>query len=429
MPDEVGSMSVAYTIVVNQALKSLNSLKAGITDVIKKTQEWNESGDRQESKLKSIGKAWALVGAVSTAALYGIMKASSYAAIYSKQFGAQIQRVANLLMEKTGLTAAVEGALEVLDRFIDRMEEGGNIFDIIITTLIDLKKWWDELSTMSKLIIVIMGVVTAVGLLIAGIILFGVIASAFTAGLAAISSVLLSLGITIAALPLILATLAGAILGLIVVWLLWKTGVLEAFYNLGAKLGAWLVELGGKFGTWLVELGGKFATKISEILDKWRHFKTGVGIVFDNIWTYIIEGLTDMKDDFFGIISTIITKVSDLIKKILSIPPIKIPSWLGGGGGGGGSFDTSISSGSMMGGGDSHQFGGPIKETGLNLLHGGEYVIPKAGKLISSGGGGNTYNISTTVNVAPGTSSNMASEISRQVSKAIASEVKRITKV
>ena len=428
MPDEVGSMSVAYTIVVNQALKALNTLKAGITDVIKKTQEWNESGDKQESKLKSIGKAWALVGAVATAALYGIMKSSSYAAIYSKQFGAQIQRVANILMEKTGLTAAVEGALEVIDRFIDRIDDGNLTLEEFLNTLKDITKWWDELSATSKVIIAITGVLTIIGVFIGGVIAAGMIIKGFAAGIIAIKGAVVALGLKLGlitawflGLPLWVAVAIGAIIGLIAVWILWKTGVLQTLYDLGERFGTWLQELGAKFGEWVFNTGVKIGTWIQDMGNKFGELVSKGIELFGSLWDSIIDGAGIMKTKFFGIITSMIDKVKNLISKILSIPKAGT-SFLGG-------LKTSISSGSMMGGGDSHQFGGPIKETGLNLLHGGEYVIPKAGKLISSGGGGNTYNISTTVNVAPGTSSNMAGEISRQVSKSVADEVRRITKV
>ena len=84
---------------------------------------------------------------------------------------------------------------------------------------------------------------------------------------------------------------------------------------------------------------------------------------------------------------------------------------------------------SSGGGAPSKQFGGPIKETGLNLLHAGEYVVPKAGTLVGGKSGGDTYNIAPIINITTSGGSGMASDISRQVSKAIAEEVRRITKV
>lgn len=427
--DEVGSMSVAYTIVVNQALRSLNMLKTGITDVIKKTQEWSESDDKQESKLKNISKAWAVVGTVATAALYSIMKASSYAAIYSKQFGAQIQRVANIIMEETGLNKAMEGTLEVFDKFIDRVDDGNLSLEDLIATLSDITDWWNELSKTSKVIIAIMAVVTVVGLFLGGLVLLGLVVSGVAAGLGVIVSALALVGVTISAGLLLLALLAGALLGGIAVWILWKTGILDAIYDLGGEFGTFLLNLKEDWKGTLLDMIIGFGEWVTDIIGEKNVGRLVKGFkVIKTVWNGIKTTITAAFDIIKEKVKDIIDLINNLIDSYNKIPILPDVSNLSGG-----SRGTSINPDSMMGGGDysdhGFQFGGPIKETGLHMLHEGEFVVPKAGKLISSGGGGNTYNISTNVNVAPGTSGNMASEISRQVSKAIADEVKRITKI
>ena len=157
----------------------------------------------------------------------------------------------------------------------------------------------------------------------------------------------------------------GLVIGLLGVWILKKTGILDWIHSIGAAFGTWLVDMGAKLGTWLVEKGAKFGIWIADTRVKFKMW------VYDTkIW------LGELMD-----------KIGDVINKILELGKI-IP---GG---------EKVDWGMVLG---SNQTGATITQTGIYKLHQGEEVIPST--IAGSGGvGGSEINMTfaPTINVGGG---------------------------
>ena len=171
-------------------------------------------------------------------------------------------------------------------------------------------------------------------------------------------------------------------------------------------------------------MGEKIGVWVTKTKEKFTRFKSAIGAIFDGIWTYIIDGLTTMKTDFFSIITSLIDKISDLITKILSIPSIPL-------GGGGGSFGTSISSGSMPGGGDSSATGGHVLRTGAQMVHQGEDIVNlkalMAGTRTDKGSRDITINNTITINSGNLSNPMEVSRVANTISKRMGEELHRIS--
>ena len=478
MAENVGSMEITYSVTVNQALRNLDRLNKKMDETTEKTEEQTEADKSKKVSLMQAAKAWTVMGAVATSALYGIIKASSYAAIYTSQFGATVQQLANVFMEETGLNKAIEDFLREFQVFTDRISAGDSAVETILKSLTSFKDWFIDQSLFIKFVVILGSIMTVIGLIIGALGGLALASAAITSGWAALVGIVAFLAAKFVLVKLAIAkivawfaagsvgTLAlaaaiGALVGLIVVWLMKKAGIMDWFAALGQGFrdwDSWIKDIILIVAIPLVLLGAA----INDIVNG------------DFGFPMLKKGLEEVGGAFerwekriLGVIGTIINKVRDLIRWIK-----RIPSKISSGGVRSSSTGTSISPSSMPGGGDysshqfggpiketglsllhageyvvpkggtlisersgggdysSHQFGGPIKETGLSLLHAGEYVVPKGGTLISErSGGGDTYNIAPVINITTSGGAGMTGDISRQVSKAIADEIKRITKV
>lgn len=445
MPEDAGSLEVKYIVISDAAIRRLERLQKQFDNVGDAAEK---QGKKVQTAHKKNAKAIAAYGAVATGVLYGLIKASSYAHMWMDQLGHSMTRIANIVLEKLGLKDAIDFLVVSLGLLADALYYEDTDF------WSNLADDFGELDTKAKIAVV--GILAFAGALLLLGIAIGIV------GLSSLITALSGVGAAAAnaaglagmgGLVFISAILVGVILGLIGVFILWKTGVLTAIYELGEKFGTWVIGLGRKFGDWVVGMGAKFGTWVAETKEKliewitstkekfstwasnvketFETFKTNIGEIFDGIWTYIINGLETMKTDFISIITTIINKVSALIKKILSIP--KIPSFGGGFGGGGGSFGTSISPGSMPGGGDYSATGGHVLRTGAQMVHQGEDIINlnkmMSGVRTNPDRGGDiiinpTINISTNGGISDPFEANRVADV---ISKRMGEELRRIS--
>ena len=404
---DAGDLTVKYNIVSSKAESALNRIAAKL----KKVEDYAvKSGKAISKSMKASAASFALFGAVAVGVLYSIIRGSSYASMYTDQFSMSMTRLYDHILEVTGLGDAIETFLTKFDGFVDALDDG------------KLIEWINNLSTFDSLLLTVVGtlglVAIAIGIFVAGALLL----AGITAVMAPLVAGLATLGVTIAALPLLIALVVGAVLGMIVVWVLWKTGVLKAIYDLGERFGTWVQELGAKFATWVAGLGEKFGNWVIETKEKLGTFKTWMFEKFDEIWAHIITGLTDMKADFFGIIDKIIGKIGKLITKILSIPKSIA-------GGGGGVYKTTSSTSRSSG----FATGAHITSSGAAGVHAGEDII-NLRKIMSgirmdqaTGGTSKAVTNNITVNVTGSTGSAFDNrETADVISRKIASELGRI---
>ena len=347
-------LSVEYKIISDNAIARLNNLYA-------KLQKVEAAAVKQQKAIgnafKAAGKSMAVFGAISVGVLYSIIRASAYASMWYDQLTHTTSRLATTILEMTGLDKDIEGLLVIYENFVDLLEDK----DITITIALletgkKLGAWFLELDTWKQAVLVFIGIVGFLLIVWTAVAAGALLVGGWTAGVAAWTTTLVVAGTSITAIVLAIGLLVGAVLGLIVVWVLWKTGVLQAITDLGAKFGTWLQELGGKIATWLVEKGAAFGTWVVELGAKFGELVVDVIAAFAGLWDDLKTGAEEFKTDLFAVITAIIDKVKDLIKKILSIP--------------------SKASFGLGGGGDSgHASGGHVNVGGAAIVHQGEDIV------------------------------------------------------
>ena len=417
MPKAAGELSVEYVVISDAAVRRLERLQKQFDKVGDSAEK---QGKKTQDSYKKNAKAMAVYGAAAMGMLYGLIKASSYASMWMDQLGHSMTRISNIIMEKLGLKNAVDFLVGALGLLADELEKP------------EKTDFWSNLaddfgdmsikSQIATLAIIALGgalLLLGIGLGILGIssfvTLLGGIAAAGGAGAAAV-------GI----LTMAFAVLAGLILGGIVVFILWKTGILDGFRELGAKFGVMLskAHAGYRMFFWLLRKG--FDNWVAETKVKFETFKMNIGKIFDGIWSYIIGGLTSMKNTFIGIITTLINKVAALITKILSIP--KIP-W--GSSGGSSGFGTTPKS-ERKGDWGSSATGGHVLRTGAQMVHQGEDIVNlrkvMSGVRSDSGRGDITINPVINISTNGGMSDPFeANRIADLISKRMGEEVRRIS--
>lgn len=423
MPEDVGSMKVTYSVAVDQAIRNLDKYDASIKkneNTFKKQSKTESDGMKKSSgmmKKMSVGMVAAattvaaafavVVAAVAlvVTGIYGIIKASSYGAIYTKQFGAATQQIANLIMEDTGLNNVMADLTRAYQTFADAISEVGWIA-AILGALAALNEW-----IANHILTPFRDAGAAVGRFfqtlkekgaweaIKGLILefsgwiWDKVIWLFPNASQAFVDFINKLRETD------WVQLAKDTFGKIYDWI--KTNILDVAYSWGETVGTKLKEgINSLIDTVKAIIPDNIKSAIKTLIDKAYQF--GVDIA-----NKIKAGL-----------KSVVLSVTVSVKKIIS-------SAFGFGGEGGGG--TSISPGSMPGGGSYN-----------------DVVISPSGKVITTNpkdfliatknpgelmGNGDTYNIAPVINITTSGGSGMAGDISRQVSKAIADEIRRITKV
>lgn len=418
MSNNVGSMEVEYSVVVGEAIKNINRYNKMIEKNNAAQTKAVESEKKSNNSFKKFTKSWAILSATIIGGFYGIVKASSYASIYTDQFSATLQQLANTILEETGINKAIEDFLREFQRFVDKIENGDDAIKSLLESLDRLKKWFTEQSAFIQFLTILGIIIITVLPLIAAIGLVTTVGSALSAAWTALVAIG---GFLVAKFILLSATISrfiawmaagsagaiataaaiGLIIGMIVVWLLKKAGILDWFSTLGEKFREW--------DSWIKDIILIITSPLSLL------GAAIIDIVDGNL------GFPKLKKGFeiiWDTVGNLIDRVKNLIDWIK-----KIPSKIGFSGGSG----TSIKPSSMPGGGDSSSVNDAIISPSGRIIttNPADYLIATKtpGDL---GGKGNTYNIAPVININSTGSNN---DISRQVSKAISDEIKRITKI
>jgi len=317
----------------------------------KKAEETGKATEKsshiQVEGLKAIRKHWKLLTGAIVGAFYSIAKLSPLFASYLSEFGGILGYIYDTALIPWG---------DEIEWILDKGWAFG--------------EWLDQQPPLVQ---------KFVGMLLIGIpVIFG-----FAIALSVLNSALIGLGVsgglsgiltalgglaTSAVAVTVFGVAMGVVIGLLGVFILYKTGVLKWVYDVGAAFGAWLVDLGARFGAWVVDKGAKFGTWLVDIRAKFKI------MVYDTkIW------LGELFD-----------KIGKVFDRILELGKI-IP--------GGESVNWGVVLGNEPTG--SSQTGSTITQTGLYKLHQGEEVISST---LAGGSGGSEVNMifSPVINVGGG---------------------------
>lgn len=380
---EVANLSVKLSADVEQAISGLHKTDAAVT---KSAVVAGKESKKIEGFMGKWKMGWITMAAAAIASLYAIAKSSAVIGGYFREFGL------------------------LLGYFFDSIGEAmAPIIEPLLDWLWDLADAFDELPDSVKI---------AIG----GII--GLAAAVPTAlvALAGLKWALTTLGITagLAGLAMLgLALIVGLELGILGVWILVKTGVIDALDTMGRKfedmhpvisdflkavgiipgsLGVIAIDIvTGEFGripedlkrVW--EEGGKGAintwkwitdsisniynTVIADVIMRHEELKRFWGDLLEsarNIWNATGDAIWKPIQSAYN---RIVEYINKIISKIKSIPVV-------------GSV-ASYASRHIP----SFQHGGYVPTTGLAMLHAGEHVTPA--------GGTTTTNRKTVVNFNP----------------------------
>jgi len=329
MAESAGEVEVEYLVRNATAIKALLKMEVSLEKVEKTLVNTQKVAKKYKKELKGLTVTVMAFGATTVGIMYAIIRASSYGAIYSDMFTYSLTRLSDKILEVTGLGDAIETFLRKFDGFVDAFEH--DKIDEWVKSLTPVDAILISIAIAFGVVILIIGIFLAKAALIAGLSALGVTAAA---GIALITTAL-AIGI-------------GLVIGFLVVWLLWKSGVLGYIYDVGYNFGIWLQELGAKFRawidetlvkwqnwkdsvwakyqslkafiwTWLTNLGAKFQEKIDWIKGIFTGLKDSVMTTFSTLWSYIVDGATIMKDSVLSTITSVIDKIDSAIRKIKSL--------------------------------------------------------------------------------------------------------------
>lgn len=412
MPEEAGKLTVRYQIISSKAEAALNRISAKL----KQVEDYAiKSGKQIAKSMKAGAVAFAAFGGIVVGVLYSVIRGSSYAAMWTDQFSMSMKKLYDHILEVTGLGDTIDEFLEKFDAFVDILKGEG------------LKAWFADLSTIDKILLVIIVtigiIIVAVGVFIAvglGILAVSAVITGAVAGFAALAA-------AIATIPIWIAVIIGLVLGMIIVWVLWKTGILTAIADLGARFGTWVKDLGARFATWVAGLGEKFGNWVTKTKEKLSKFKTWMGDKFDAAWDYIITGLTNMKDSFFGIIDMMINKLATFVSDMISAAAKMVGF---GGDDEDGVYATTSSTTKTSG----WATGGHITRSGVAGVHAGEDIVRLksllSGIRTDQAGGGTSRSVvnNVTVNVSSSMSNSFEiDDMVDKVSRKLTAELGRIS--
>ena len=358
---EVANLSVKLSADVEQAISGLHKTDAAVT---KSAVVAGKESKKIEGFMGKWKMGWITMAAAAIASLYAIAKSSAVIGGYFREFGL------------------------LLGYFFDSIGEAmAPIIEPLLDWLWDLADAFDELPDSVKIAIgAIIGLAAAIPTLLVA--------------LAALKWALATLGLTAFTTSLLVAAgaIAGLGLGLVGVWILAKTGVLDALVAMGRKfeethpiimdflkaigiipgsIGAIAIDIvTGQFSRIPEDLrkiweeGGKAVINVTEYICKtisdtismrvrewigfWDDLKRATGM----IWTAIGNAIWEPIQSAYN---RIVEYINKIISKIRSIPVV-------------GSV-ASYASRHIP----SFQHGGYVPTTGLAMLHAGEHVTPAGG--------------------------------------------------
>lgn len=219
--ESAGELTVEYVVVSDSAMRKLAQIQKQFDKVGDSAEK---QGKQTIEAFKKQTKAMAMYGAAATGMLYGLIKASSYSAMWMDQLNHSMTRVANVIMEKLGLKDAVDFLVESLGNLASELEnpEKTTFWDDVIS---DFK----ELDTVSKIATISIGILgAAITLISLAVSLIGFDSLLASLGIIATKGVLVAK--VMGFLKLAFAAIAGAlssplvIIGLLIVALgyLWS---------------------------------------------------------------------------------------------------------------------------------------------------------------------------------------------------------------
>lgn len=373
---EVANLSVKLSADVEQAISGLHKTDAAVT---KSATVAGKESKKIEGFMGKWKAGWIMMAAAAIASLYAVAKSSAVIGGYFREFGL------------------------LLGYFFDSIGEAmAPIIEPLLDWLWDLADAFDELPDFVKIATgAVIGLAAAIPTLLVG--------------LAALKWALTTLGITAGvtnAAMIALGVTLGLGVGIASVWVLAKTGVLDALNEMGRKfeemhpiimdflkamgilpgsLGVIAIDIvTGEFGripedlkrVW--EEGGKaviniwkwITDTISNMITlrynqwmEWGHeLKRGMAIIWNAIGNAIWKPIQRAYNRIVEYVNKIISKIKSIpvVGSVASYASRHIPSF---------------------------QHGGYVPTTGLAMLHAGEHVTPA--------GGATTTNRKTVVNFNP----------------------------
>lgn len=209
MGEDVGQLEVKYHVISDEAMRKLEALQAQLDNVEDNAEK---SGMGLQAAFKKAGVVMAAFGAITVGTLYAIIKSSSYASMWMDQLKYTTMRLADEILEMTGLDDDIEDLLSIYDDFVDNLQDPGiTVGESIKMGIQDLIDWFMELDGWKQVLI----------LLGAGIIALGIIITVFTLLL-----VPLSLVFSVLTGAISLATTASTLFGAVTWTVLWPLTLL-----------------------------------------------------------------------------------------------------------------------------------------------------------------------------------------------------------
>lgn len=448
MADNVGSMEVEYSVAVEGAIASLKKLNTAMANNEKKFTKQSKTqqmGNKKVGIAQKLMTASVIVGTAAVTAgvavavaglatmvggLYGIIKASSYGSMYMAQMSAILQQVADTIMEKTGLNTALEDGIRAFQNFADVMGEQG--FLVALLGLIEeFKVWsWEKWLAIKADPEKIWGPIRQ---------LWNIVITLATKAWNFIKTEIypkLASWWTNVLVPKVIGAFQwiwAFVKTLLPQWVIdiidWAVGMGEAIYKQDWQ-GVWDKVVEPLEWAWNKFKETKLGGMINDFLEKVKEYAPQIKKCIETLVEWADVGAKIGQ----GIIDGILAKLRSFTSPISpGRSSIGSKGRFAYGGGVGGSLGTTIKPSSMPGGGDygnSRSVNDAIISPGGKVIttHPMDYLIATKTpeKLMSGSGGGDTYNIAPVINV---TSSGSNGDLSRQVSKAIADEIKRIVKV
>lgn len=351
---EVANLSVKLSADVEQAISGLHKTDAAVT---KSATVAGKESKKIEGFMGKWKMGWITMAAAAIASLYAIAKSSAVIGGYFREFGLLL----GYFFDSIGLAMAP-------------------IIEPLLDWLWDLADAFDELPDSVKI---------AIG----GIIGLAAAVPTLLVGLAVLKWTLTTLGIAAgltAAAMLGLALIVGLELGILGVWVLVKTGVIDALDEMGRRFEEmhpvimdflkWIGMIPGVIGIVAIDIVtgqfGKIPEDIKRILTE-----GGKAFIASLKW---IEGAALNIGARIGMalwkpIQNAYNRIKDFMDKIMSVIS-RIQS----------ARETVSNTSRHI---PSFQHGGYVPTAGLAMLHAGEHVIPA--------GGATTTNRKTVVNFNP----------------------------
>jgi len=411
---EIGSMVISVKANLSKFTGSMSDLKGRIKEAKLAAENFGTEIFRVKGLMLGLAGAAAITGGsllkmLSDAVMSSPMLAGSMAKLKAQTmlFGNTIAKHLRPIVDKAGdvmgyfhkkfkeLPEPVQGAI------VQGLAYGGMLTGLtgIILGVIRILKW------MGKEIISLIPEGVKTKLLSFGRILKDFIAKSLTRVASFLGTVASRLISFVAGSTAATAAL-GVFLGMIGVWIMSKTGILDWFRSLGDKFRESHQQI-MDIASVLLVFPVLFGAMITDIVNGdfgFPFLKQGIQSVSDSF--------KRLKDDVIRFFQPIIDKIQSVIDKIMELKS-KIPS-------------LSISGlWKPIKEPESYQTGGTVPMTGLYRLHEGETVIPRGGKVEKSNETSIIVDFSgANINLASGIKlEEFADEISRQ----IASRQERLT--